>query len=248
MYEREEKTFEKNLANSLDRARTALRKLCAWEFACEPDARMATEKWLERHPRYQFRNLDIATITRKQEKKRGRPKSGEPVQVSYKITAEIEYNPEVLAEERRILGRFVLATNDLELSADELLANYKGQGAVERGFRFLKDKSFRVAEVFLKKISRIQALAMVMVLCLFIYALTEFQLRRELERTGETVTSQTKKQTQRPTLKWMFFRFRRVREFVVVVEGRRVKRVANLNEELQKILRLLGKEYEKYYS
>jgi transposase len=162
---------------------------------------MATEKWLERHPRYQFRNLDIATITRKQEKKRGRPKSGEPVQVSYKITAEIEYNPEVLAEERRILGRFVLATNDLELSADELLANYKGQGAVERGFRFLKDKSFRVAEVFLKKTSRIQALAMVMVLCLFIYALTEFQLRRELERTGETVTSQTKKQTQRPTLK-----------------------------------------------
>jgi len=94
--------------------------------------------------------------------------------VSYKSTAEIEYNPAVLAEERRILGRFVLATNDLELSADELLANYKGQGAVERGFRFLKDKSFRVAEVFLKKISRIQALAMVMVLCLFIYALTEF--------------------------------------------------------------------------
>ena len=119
---------------------------------------------------------------------------------------------------------------------------------MERGFRFLKDTSFRVAEIFLKKTSRIQALAMVMVLCLFIYALTEFRVRRELERTGETVTSQTKKQTQRPTLKWVFFRFRRVREFVVVVEGRRVKRVANLNEELQKILRLLGKEYEKYYT
>ena len=248
VYEREEKTFEKNLAKSLDRARTSLRKLCAREFACEPDARMAAEIWLNKHPRYQFRNLDIATITHKHEKKRGRPKNGEPVQVSYKITAEIEHNPAVLAEERRILGRFVLATNDPELSADELLANYKGQGAVERGFRFLKDKSFRVAEVFLKKTSRIQALAMVMVLCLFIYALTEFQLRRELERTGETVTSQTKKQTQRPTLKWIFFRFRRVREFEMVEEGRRVKRVTNLNEELQKILRLLGKEYEKYYS
>ena len=89
---------------------------------------------------------------------------------------------------------------------------------------------------------------MVMVLCLFIYSLTEFRLRRELERTGETVTSQTKKQTQRPTLKWVFFRFRRVRKFVVVEEGRRVKRVANLNEELWKILRLLGREYEKYYT
>jgi len=110
----------------------------------------------------------------------------------------------------------------------------------------LKDKSFRVAEVFLKKTSRIQALAMV--LCLFIYALTEFRLRRELERNGETVTSQTKKQTQRPTMKWVFFRFRRVREFAVVEKGRRVKRVTNLNEELWKVLRLLGNECEKYYT
>ncbi len=132
--------------------------------------------------------------------------------------------------------------------ADELLANYKGQGAVERGFRFLKDRSFRVSEVYLKKPSRIQALAMVMVLCLFIYSMTEFRLRRELERTGETVTSQTKRQTQRPTLKWTFFLFRRVREFVIVVEdGGRLKRVTNMNEELWKILRLLGREYENYY-
>jgi len=33
---------------------------------------------------------------------------------------------------------------------------------VERGFRFLKDRSFRVAEIYLKRPSRIQALAMVM--------------------------------------------------------------------------------------
>lgn len=72
MYEREEKTFEKNLAKSLDRARTSLRKLCAREFVCAPDAHMAAEKWLERHPRYRFCELDIVTITRKQEKKRGR--------------------------------------------------------------------------------------------------------------------------------------------------------------------------------
>jgi hypothetical protein len=49
-------------------------------------------------------------------------------------------------------------------------------------------------------------------------------------------------------MKWVFFRFRRVREFVVVVEGRRIKQVGNLNEELGKILRLLGREYEKYHS
>ena len=66
----------------------------------------------------------------------------------------------------------------------------------KEGFRFLKDKSFRVSEVYLKKNSRIQALAMIMVLCLFIYSMVEFRLRRALERKGETVISQTKKQTQ----------------------------------------------------
>jgi hypothetical protein len=34
----------------------------------------------------------------------------------------------------------------------------------------------------------------------------------------------------------------------MVEEGRRVKRVTNLNEELWKILRLLGREFEKYYT
>jgi len=72
------------------------------------------------------------------------------------------------------LGRFVLATNDVDLEADTILKYYKGQQSVERGFRFLKDKSLRVAEVFLKKESRIEALSMIMVLCLFVYAAAEW--------------------------------------------------------------------------
>ena len=124
----------------------------------------------------------------------------------------------------------------------------KGREKVEGLFRFLKDKSFRVAEIFLKKNSRIQALAMIMVLCLFIYSMTEFRLRRELVRSGVTVTSQTKKQTSRPTLKWVFFRFRRVREFSVILGDRRMTKIANMTDELRKILQLLGPTYENYYS
>ncbi len=247
MHEQQNKTFQKSLVKDLEKAKTSLRKVCAQEFACEPDARFAAEKWLDKHPKYLFSELEILTIQRKEEKKRDRPKAGEPLVHSYKITADIEYDDNVVEQERQNLGRFVLATNDTGMSADELLTNYKGQGTVERGFRFLKDKSFRVAEVYLKKPSRIQALAMIMVLCLFIYSMTEFRLRRELGQSGETVTSQTKKQTQRPTMKWTFFLFRRVREFSFVEGERRIKRITNLNDELKKILRLLGDEYEKYY-
>jgi transposase len=55
------------------------------------------------------------------------------------------------------------------LRRTQFLKYYKGQQSVERGFRFLKDKSFRVVEEFLKKESRIEALSMIMVLC-FVYA------------------------------------------------------------------------------
>jgi len=191
MHEQKKKTFEKNLEKNLKKAQKSFRKACAGEFACEPDAKNAADKWLKEHPKFQFSEFEILTIQRKTEKKRGRPKAGEPLVQKYTISTDIEYNETVLEQERQKLGRFVLATNDTEMSADELLMNYKAQGNVERGFRFLKDKSFRVAEVYLKKPSRIQALAMIMVLCLFIYSMTEFRLRRELERSGETVTSQT---------------------------------------------------------
>jgi len=247
MHKRQEKTFEKNLKKNLDKAKTSLRKLCAREFVCEPDAKIAAEKWQDIHSRYKFSELEVLTVTRKAEKKRGRPKTGEPVIVSYKISAEIEYDDAVIERERQKLGRFILATNDRDLSADDLLTNYKGQGAVERGFRFLKDKSFRIAEIFLKKTSRIQALAMIMVLCLFIYSMTEFRLRQELEQNSETVTSQTKKQTQRPTLKWTFFLFRGVRELKFKTAESVSTLVTNMTQELWKIVRLMGAEYEKYY-
>jgi transposase len=62
----------------------------------------------------------------------------------------------------------------LDLDANTILKCCKGQQSIERGFRFLKDKSFRVAEVFLKKESRIEALSMLIVLCLFVYTAAEW--------------------------------------------------------------------------
>jgi transposase len=243
----QEKSFKTRLEKDFDKARISLKKLSAHEFVCEPDARAAADKWLKNHPRYQFKEVSVVPVKHKSQKGRGRPKTDELVTLSYNLEAKIEYDPEFIRQETQKLGRFVLATNDLTLAPDTLLEYYKEQGTVERGFRFLKDKSFRVAEIFLKKNSRIQALAMIMVLCLFIYSMVEFRLRRELKRSDETVISQTKKRTQRPTLKWVFFLFRRVREYSVIVDGNRINKISNLSDDLKKILGFLGPSYEKYY-
>ncbi|AKB18190.1 Mobile element protein [Methanosarcina sp. WWM596] len=51
-----------------------------------------------------------------------------------------------------------------------MLNHYKNQSKVEKGFRFIKDKSFRVSEVYLKKPQRIETLSLVMVLTLMVYS------------------------------------------------------------------------------
>jgi transposase len=63
-----------------------------------------------------------------------------------------------------------------------MLQYYRDQNAVEKGFRFLKDKSFRVTEVYLKKEERIEALSMIMVLSLLFYSIAEWILRKTVER------------------------------------------------------------------
>lgn len=96
-----------------------------------------------------------------------------------------------------------------------MLNYYKGQQIVERGFRFLKNKSFHVSEVFLKKEERIEALSMIMVLCLLVYSYAEWKLRKRLRDTGNSVPNQLKKPTQKPTMRWVFQIFMRVTLIIV---------------------------------
>ena len=107
--------------------------------------------------------------------------------ISHMIEGEIELNEDALIEARRNLGRFVLARDKVDLDPEVMLNYYKGQQAVERGFRFLKDKSFHVSEVYLKKEERIEALCMIMVLSLLIYSFAEWKLRQELKETEQTI-------------------------------------------------------------
>lgn len=110
---------------------------------------------------------------------------------------------EKLAPLKRAAGRFIIATNVLDsavLSDEEMLSHYKGQQAVERGFRFLKDPMFLTDSVFLKSPQRIEALSLIMGLCLLVYSLGQRQLRSKLQRREATVPNQLGRPTQRPTL------------------------------------------------
>jgi len=212
-----------------------------------PDAVNEAKIWDSMHPHHRIKNLQIASCVEKVEKRRGRPKKDEPLSMNFKIEAEIEVDEDVLTEERKKLGRFVLASNKTDLEPEIMLNYYKGQQTVERGFRFLKDKSFHVSEVYLKKEERIESLSMIMVLSLLIYSFAEWKLREKLKETGETVPNQLNKPTQRPTMRWIFETFMGVIQSIVTDRGKIIKVIVNLSPSQTTVLRLLGRECENYY-
>jgi transposase len=88
-----------------------------------------------------------------------------------------------LTVEARCDGIFPLVTNQMSVSAVDLLLAYKQQPMIEKRFSQLKT-DFVVAPVFLKEVSRIQALLCVYFFALLVESLLERELRRAMEREG----------------------------------------------------------------
>jgi transposase len=80
-----------------------------------------------------------------------------------------------------------------------------------------------------------------------IYSIAEWTIRKKLRESEETIPNQLKKPTQKPTFKWIAFLFMGVAEVTVWINGEMHQTIANLNDNLVKIIRLFGKGCEKYY-
>ena len=129
-----------------------------------------------------------------------------------------------------------------------VLEYYKEQMTVERGFRFIKDQSFHVSEVYLKNKSRIAALSMLMVLCLLVYSVAEWQFRQVLKAQNAFVRNQKNRPTNKPTMKRVFFFFRRVRQIREIIDGKPVCSLLNFGVESLDIGNLLSAPVNNYYT
>jgi len=157
------------------------------------------------------------------------------------------------AHEREALRQaaFIVATNVLDPAAVpdlELIGACKAQSAVERGFAFLKDPLFLAASVFVKTPTRIMALACLMVLCLLVYRLAEWRVRRQLGARNETVPNQLKQPTARPTMRWLFQCCEGIdRHHMLDADGTRTTQVLRLSALHRHVLQLLGPADENRY-
>ncbi|KKG51870.1 IS1634 family transposase [Methanosarcina mazei] len=247
MKEKKEGTLRTKLDKEVEKAEKSFKKLKGEDFFCEEDALKAAEKWITDFPSVSLEKVDVKSIKKRESGKRGRPSKDEELKTYFKIDGIIKVNDTFVLKEMEKMGLFILASNDISLSPEEMLKYYKGQDNVEKGFRFLKSDTFSISKVYLKNKSRIEALTMIMVLCLMIYSIAEWKLRIKLEEENETIPDQKGKPTKRPTMRWIFFNFQGITELRIQKQGEIESEILNMEDLHWKILSLMGEKYENIY-
>lgn len=95
----------------------------------------------------------------------------------------------------------------------------------------------------MKTPERVEAIAMIVGLCLLVYNLAQRKLRQELAKFDDGIRNQVNKITNKPTMRWVFQMFQSVN--LVIMNGQKL--CSNFTEERQKIVKYLGNSCSQYY-
>ncbi|MFK7979344.1 MAG: IS1634 family transposase [Saprospiraceae bacterium] len=251
---RSEKTVNKWVIKEKDKLDKAVKKLTKAVYATKQLVEQSVRTWYEKglkksEKRYhQLGTIKIKTIPYYG---RGRRKAdAKPKRIEYRLqSVDLQENKESIESVKAEKSQFILATNDMDssnLTVDNWLNLYKNeQQKVERGFRFLKDPMFLLDHIFLELPRRIMALSMIMALCLLIYTLAQYKIRKALKEENKTIPNQLRKPIQNPTMKWVFQLLSGIH--VMYVDGVK-KYVLNLDELKIRILKLMGAATQSYYT
>jgi hypothetical protein len=100
------------------------------------------------------------------------------------LNLTFKLNPAKLARAEAMDGRYLLGTNDFDLSALEMLTRFKKQEVVERRIKVVKGP-VRVRPLFLHKQERVEGLVFVAMLALLVYTILEMLCRK----AGQWITA-----------------------------------------------------------
>lgn len=211
------------------------------KYACEADAKKEMEEILKKQ-RKKLKYNTLKIHTEKQEKKKvGRPSQKES-EKDYIYTLEIEIHQEYekIQDAIEAACTFVLASNDLSISGENILREYKTQSSVEKKFQQLKAPTF-MNSLFVKTPQRVEALTYMLLITMMILSVIEHVVRRELKKENEIVIGPGKIKMTRPTLRAITDIFETVPIKVIRENGfkRRIFQ-RELKESQKKIMRYLS--------
>lgn len=236
-YEREKKTLKKRI----EKEKSAFEKAC-WHlgnqiFGCPTDAE---KQIILLNKKYQYHMAVYAVEPIEKYAGSGRPNPKTPKIIQgYRLNISVTEDQKEIDRTLTRKGRFILATNQLddnELPAEKILQQYKEQQSVEGGFRFLKDPWFMLDSFFIKTPHRIEALMMVMTLCLLVYNFAQHRIRKTLKENNDTVPNQLGREINNPTVRWLF----QCMEGIAIIVNSLQAMITNVNDLRCKIIRLFG--------
>jgi transposase len=241
-------TVAKAQAKAYEQVQKQLFHLQAQRFASEEAAHTAWHKIISTLHYHQGEHVSVTPHI--QYARKGRPTPETPIKaIRWQVHASVVPDPVKITHRQQRKACFVLGTPipDTALSDAEVIAGYKGQSAVEGGFRFLKDPVFFVSSLFVKKPSRIQGLLMVMTLALLVYSVAQRRMRHQLARQQETLPNQIGQPTSRPTLRWIFQLLEGINRVTLSVHGHVETLIEGLTDLRRKILQLFGQKVCQIY-
>jgi transposase len=247
-YQRAGKTLSKEQSKEQEKINKAFFHLQAQRFESEESARKALDKIVQNLSYHKL--VDIKLTQHVKYASCGKPKSDSSIKcIAWQISGTVVPDEAKLSAKQHHEACFVVGTSipDTELSDVGVIKGYKGQGAVERGFSFLKSPVFFVSSLFVKKPSRIEGLLMVMTLALLVYSVAQRRLRNQLSIEGETLPNQINQPTSRPTLRWIFQCMEGIHRVLLNIDGQVTCIVDGITDLRVKIIRLFGQRVCQIY-
>lgn len=208
-------------------------------FACVEDAEKETAKLREKDlKKVKYNNIEI-TIEAKEKKRPGRqPKDLSNIEKKYEYYLRMHFseNQENIEKEIEAACFFVLCSNDMNITAQDLLKEYKTQSSVEKKFQQLKSPHF-VNSIYLDTPHRIEALTYLILIAMMILSVAEHVVRREMKNNNEKILGPGKVKMTQPTL-WAILEVFNVGIAVKVylLNGKKYRSLARPLKENHKIL------------
>jgi hypothetical protein len=250
----DEMTYDRLLDEEMAAGYAALKKLSSRPFESREEALREAYEFItdDSLKRLSFRTLEIEVRAALTPEKVAPPLERGKPNVKYFISGKLAFDQELVDEERRDRERFVLATNDMNLTPEEILKRYQERSRAEKGFRFLKGRELRVPKALLRGPKRVRGFCGFMGIALMAHSILERLLRQGLEENGKFLFDKNNKYLIKPTLDEAFATIDNINGIVTYEKPAQLIKFdaytsKYVNTELLKIINAYGTDYIEFY-
>ena len=223
-------------------------------FNCEADALSRKDSFVSKEvktPVYHDIDFKIKPVTKRAPGKAPKDSSKQKYTTKYELKISFKEKSNILDIQQQKVSKectFMLASNDLTLSAEKIVKQYKTQSSVEIKFQQLKSSKHFVNALFVKKTDCVESLMYLFLIALQVSSIIEHVVRNGLEKDEDFIRGRGNTKQYKPSFRSILELFEKgIGRTIFRLNGQEVRKLSgNVREDHQKILRYLGIKLESF--